>query len=122
MPIRDSLHLNVGDELSLKNCSITGVSTVESYKYFAACQDIKVLAKDTTKAISIMPKKVETLIEQNTWQPMSIKREPDKKIKSLNAVYSVWYNSDDIVLGKEDKGIVISKEKLQKWAEVLMNN
>jgi len=120
MPIRDTHTLKTGDEVLLENSFMLGVLKEKKYWNFVVSQDVTVVTENKAKIIPTMQKKISTLFEQMTWQNISQTEEPDVQLKTLNGNYSVWYG-DDIVIGSNDKGFIVSKEMLQEWAEALIH-
>ena len=98
---------------------MTGFQIERAFKRFVVSQDVTVVTENKTKVIPVLQKEIDPLFEQMTWQNISQTEEPDVQLKTLNGYYSVWYG-DDIVIGSNDKGFIVSKEMLQEWGEGLI--
>lgn len=120
MPIRDTHTLKTGDEVLLENSFMIGVVKEKKYGQFVVSQDVTVVTENKTKIMPAMQKKISTLFEQMTWQNITQTEEPDMQLKTLSGNYSVWYG-DDIVIGSNNKGFIVSKEMLREWAENLIH-
>lgn len=121
MPIRDSLQLNVGENVFLKHSILTSVRTEEGYKQFVVSKDIQSITENKTPVVPAMQKKVNNFIEQRAWQPLTQIEESDLTLQTLGGLYSIWFTDGDIVVSSGEKGFIITKEELQKWAEVWIN-
>lgn len=119
MPIRDAHTLKTGDEVLLEDSFMIGVVKEKKYQKFVVSQDVTVVTENKTKIMPAMQKKISTLFEQMTWQNIKQTEEPDVQLKTLSGNYSVWYG-DDIVIGSNGKGFIVSKEMIQEWAEGLI--
>lgn len=120
MPIRDTHTLKTGDEVLLENSFMIGVVKEKKYGQFVVSQDVTVVTENKTQIMPAMQKKISTLVEQMTWENITQTEEPDMQLKTLSGNYSVWYG-DDIVIGSNSKGFIVSKEMIQEWAEGLIH-